>query len=71
MTCRITEDLKKMFGYAHAVRILAIIEIVLDSISILGLFLLAFPIAGKRITDTWNDSDIRCVTHSRIHLCVV
>ena len=68
---RITEDMKKMFGYAHAVRILAIIEIVLDSISIIGLFLLAFPIAGKRITDTWNDSDINCVVFFCFPPCIV
>lgn len=50
-----------MFGFAHCIRILSIIEIVFQAISIFGLFFLAFPIAGKRISSSWNDADISCV----------
>ena len=55
-----------MFGFAHCVHICSIIEIVLESISIVGLVFLAFPIAGKRIIRTWNDSDISCVPSSSV-----
>ena len=71
LTPRITEDLRKMFGFAHAIHIIAIIEIVLDCCSIVGLVLLAFPIAGKRIANSWNDSDISCVILVGVHSCLV
>ena len=71
LTPRITEDLRKMFGFAHAIHIIAIIEIVLDCCSIIGLVLLAFPIAGKRIANSWNDSDISCVILVGVHSCLV
>ncbi|KAK8824280.1 hypothetical protein WA556_003603 [Blastocystis sp. ATCC 50177/Nand II] len=67
----ITEDVKKMFGFAHCIRILAIIEIVFQAISIFGLFFLAFPIAGKRISSSWNDADISCYETWRIILFVL
>ena len=68
---RITEDTRKMFGFAHTIHIIAIIEIVLDCCSIVGLVLLAFPIAGKRIANSWNDSDISCVILVGVHSCLV
>ncbi|KAK8824279.1 hypothetical protein WA556_003602 [Blastocystis sp. ATCC 50177/Nand II] len=67
----ITEDMKKMFGFAHCVHICSIIEIVLESISIVGLVFLAFPIAGKRIIRTWNDSDISCYKVWRLIILVL
>lgn len=51
----------KMFGFAHCVRILCIVEIVFMAISIIGLLFLPFPISGKAIATSWNDSDIQCV----------
>lgn len=68
---RITEDMRKMFGFAHAIHIIAIIEIVLYCCFIVGLVLLAFPIAGKRIANSWNDSDISCVILTHFPSCLV
>lgn len=48
------------FGYAHAVSIYAIIELVLYCISIFGLFFIYMPICGMRLTN-FHDSDYSCV----------
>ena len=55
-----TKDLLDLFGFAHTVRIIAIIQLVSLCISIVGLIFVCVPYAGMAYTE-FHKKDYKCV----------
>ena len=55
-----TKDLLDLFGFAHTVRIIAIIQLVSLCISIVGLIFVCVPYAGMAYTE-FHKKDYSCV----------
>ena len=50
-----------LLGYAKFISVIALIEIILDSISIIGLIFVCFACRGRKFINTWNYDDLNCV----------
>ena len=70
ITCSPTKDLLDLFGFAHTVRIIAIIQLVFLCISIVGILFLCIPYAGMGFTE-FRKKDYKCVMICRSMILIL
>ena len=51
-----------LLGYSKFIAVFALLEIIVYSISIVGLIFVCFACRGRKFVNTWNYDDLNCVS---------